>query len=399
VCAPSAAIDTTGAGAHTFTVDASDWAGNTSASTSHYTVDDTAPSINISVPFDGQRLSPGQVLPVSYLCSDPDGAGDVGSCDGPVPSGSNLDTATPGDHSFTVDAADIAGNTSTQTIHYYVDANAPEIAITAPADGARYKVGQSVLAGFSCADDSGAGGVATCEGPVASGAAIDTASAGGHTFTVHATDKVGHTAEKSVSYTVDASAPAVSIATPADGATYTPGQSVPASYACTDPDGAADVAGCSGSVAPGARIDTAAVGPHTFTVNTVDRAGNAASKTVSYSVAAAPASHGPLFTLVAVTARSTGSITATVTVAVPGTLDLLGTTSLRKHKTITFGKLKRAIAGTGRIAVTIQPSRKARAALRAGKRLRVRMNIVYTPKGAAPIRTVRSISVRLRATR
>jgi hypothetical protein len=404
--ASGAAIDTTAGGPHTFTVDASDWAANTSSSTSHYTVDDSAPTINVTIPGDGERVSLGQVVPVSYLCSDADGFGDVASCDGPVPSGSNLDTATPGDHSFTVNAADIAGNPSTQTSHYYVDANAPEVSITAPADGARYTLGQHVLAAYSCVDDSGPGGIATCDGPVASGTAIDTGSAGSHTFTVHASDKVGHTAEESVSYTVDASAPALSIVAPADGATYTPGQSVPASYACTDPDGAADVASCSGPVGPGAPIDTAVVGPHTFTVNTVDRAGNAALMTVSYSVAAAPLAAppiappvgppGPVFMLLGLTARSTGSITVTVKAAVSGTLDVLGTTSLPKHKTMTFGKLKRTIARTGQIAVTMKPSRKARAALHARKRLRVQMKIAYTPKGATPVRTIRSITVRLR---
>ena len=78
----------------------------------------------------------------------------------------------------------------------------PEIAITTPPQGATYTVGQAVAAGYSCTDSGS--GVASCEGPVADGANIDTSSAGTKTFTVRATDNVGNTNSVSHTYTVNA---------------------------------------------------------------------------------------------------------------------------------------------------------------------------------------------------
>jgi hypothetical protein len=82
-----------------------------------------------------------------------------------------------------------------------VDKKAPAIAVTSPAASAAYPLGAAVMAGYSCAD--GGSGVATCAGPVASGAAIDTQSAGTKTFTVHATDGAGNASATSVTYQVE----------------------------------------------------------------------------------------------------------------------------------------------------------------------------------------------------
>ena len=85
-----------------------------------------------------------------------------------------------------------------------LDDTPPSIAISSPVDGARYAKGQAVGASYSCDDADGASDVATCDGPVASGAAIDTSTAGVHQFTVNATDKAGNKSSKTVTYTVTA---------------------------------------------------------------------------------------------------------------------------------------------------------------------------------------------------
>lgn len=82
------------------------------------------------------------------------------------------------------------------------DGEAPQIAITSPAGDASFTVGQSVAAQYTCQDDVDP--APTCQGPVAPGAAIDTAAPGPHTFTVTSTDAAGNTATKSVHYTVAA---------------------------------------------------------------------------------------------------------------------------------------------------------------------------------------------------
>ena len=80
-----------------------------------------------------------------------------------------------------------------------VDKKAPSIAIAAPT-AAEYIVNQPVTADYACSD--GGSGIATCAGPVATGAAIDTASVGAKTFTVNATDHVANASVLSVGYNV-----------------------------------------------------------------------------------------------------------------------------------------------------------------------------------------------------
>ncbi len=81
------------------------------------------------------------------------------------------------------------------------DTTPPSITITSPADGAVFSVGQVVLADYACADDVGGSGIASCDGPVADGAPIDT-SLGTHAFTVNSSDVAGNGAGASTSYVV-----------------------------------------------------------------------------------------------------------------------------------------------------------------------------------------------------
>jgi hypothetical protein len=60
-------------------------------------------------------------------------------------------------------------------------------------------MGVTVPASYACSDT---GGVKSCVGTVASGAAIDTSTLGARSFTVTATDISGNTATKTVSYNV-----------------------------------------------------------------------------------------------------------------------------------------------------------------------------------------------------
>ena len=90
---------------------------------------------------------------------------------------------------------------------------------------------------------------------------------------------------------VDKTAPSVRVSSPAD-TTYSVGQSVTADYGCTDEAGGSGVASCAGRCASGAPIDTSSPGTFSFTVTGTDNAGNTASATKSYTVAARPAAGG-----------------------------------------------------------------------------------------------------------
>jgi hypothetical protein len=79
----------------------------------------------------------------------------------------------------------------------------------------------------------------------------------------------------------DATPPTITVVTPAEGDVYTQGQPVIASYTCAD-----DVAvqSCTGPVANGGAISTAALGSFEFKVDATDTSGGATSVTRHYSV-------------------------------------------------------------------------------------------------------------------
>jgi hypothetical protein len=280
-------LDTSALGDVSVTVTARDHAGNETVVTHTVTVvDETDPEVTIDTPQDGAVYARGEHVTADYSCADePNGSG-IESCVGDVPGGDELDTSTLGEHSFTVQATDRAGNTGSQTVNYrVVDTTAPGIVVTTPASGAVYGLGEHVVADYACADEAGGSGLDTCEGTVADGAAVDTSSVGEKTFTVEATDNAGNPASKSVKYTVvDTAGPGIVVTTPASGAVYGLGEHVAADYACTDEAGGSGLASCAGTVAKGAAVDTSSVGEKTFTVEATDNAGNSSSKSVKYTV-------------------------------------------------------------------------------------------------------------------
>ena len=77
---------------------------------------------------------------------------------------------------------------------------APTITIASPAAGATYGVNVKVAASYACSD--GGAGVTSCAGPVANGSFINTSSMGTRTFAVTATDTVGNSSTRTVTYTV-----------------------------------------------------------------------------------------------------------------------------------------------------------------------------------------------------
>jgi streptogramin lyase len=80
--------------------------------------DDAPPVIDLTTPADGAWYVLGDAPVAKYACSDEGGSGLV-SCAGTVPSGAKLD-ATVGPHSFSVSAADGAGNQASVTHGYVV---------------------------------------------------------------------------------------------------------------------------------------------------------------------------------------------------------------------------------------------------------------------------------------
>jgi len=286
---PSGAdIDTSSLGAHDFTVDAADNAGNPNSTTVSYSVVDvTAPTIMINSPIDNAIITRNAVVAADYSCADESDGSGLASCIGPVASGANIDTALLGSHTFTVQAIDNAGNPATASVTYSViDVTPPTITITTPANGATFAQHQVVAADYTCADEAGGSGLASCTGTVTNGANIDTSTLGVHSFTVDAADNADNPATRTVSYTVvDVTAPTITVTTPTPGQVVLVGSTVNAAYSCVDEAGGSGLASCAGTVPSGSPIDTATVGTKSFVVHAIDNAGNPATKTVPYTVA------------------------------------------------------------------------------------------------------------------
>jgi GH18 family chitinase len=115
---------------------------------------------------------------------------------------------------------------------------------------------------------------------------------GAHRVALTVVDGEGGMATTRTTVRIDASAPVVDIRSPAAVASLAPGEieqgtDARADFACADPH--SDVVACTGDVASGARLDTAALGAHEFTVTATNGAGLTTTRTVSYRVVAAAA--------------------------------------------------------------------------------------------------------------
>jgi len=84
-------------------------------------VDTIPPVVTITTPANGAVYGQGQVVDAAYGCTDVASYG-LATCAGPVPSGTPVDTATTGEHTFTVTATDTRGDPALQQVSYYVTA-------------------------------------------------------------------------------------------------------------------------------------------------------------------------------------------------------------------------------------------------------------------------------------
>jgi hypothetical protein len=191
-----AALDTSTVGARTFTVNATDRAGNTRAVTVHYTVADATPPV-ITPTVNGTLGSNGWYtsdVSVTWSVSDAESA--ITAQSGCAAASVTTDT---GGTTFTCSATS-AGGTNSNSVTMKRDATKPTVNVTRPANGATYTLNQPVTASYACSD--ALSGIGNCTGTVASGAGLDTSSTGTKTFTVTAVDQAGNATVASVTYAV-----------------------------------------------------------------------------------------------------------------------------------------------------------------------------------------------------
>jgi hypothetical protein len=114
------------------------------------------PTITINTPANSATLGQGQTVASSYSCTA-DPSTTISSCKGPAANGSSIDTSTLGPHTFTVNAADALGASSSLTSDYSV-ATTPlkptitDAKINSGKRKARFKFTDSgTLTGYQCA--------------------------------------------------------------------------------------------------------------------------------------------------------------------------------------------------------------------------------------------------------
>jgi len=229
-------IDTSARGSFTFTVVATDVAGNVTREVRHYAVgpeDTTDPEIEAEVPGEPESGWYDRAVTVALSASDDDSGVARIHWEYPTDSGTVVGGATAETAEFTIErtgefqvtywAEDAVGNRSeARTLNLRIDVDRPTIEIVSPEGempsilpNGHYAQNEVVTVDFSC-DDLGSG-IGGCVGTTASGAALPTSTPGTHELRVVATDLAGNRTENYVVYTVDA-APVTGGATSGDPA-------------------------------------------------------------------------------------------------------------------------------------------------------------------------------------
>ena len=163
----------------------------------------------------------------------------------------------------------------------------PSAAVTTPATGAVYNVGQVVDSSFACTEGTLGTGIATCldQSGKVSGSPVDTSTPGPHSFTVTATSTDGLTGSVTHSYTV-VGPPTVSITRPLPRSSAVLGATLIAAFTCTDATGGPGIASClgTGGVSSGSRLNACTLGARSLSVTATSHDGQTATGSAAYFI-------------------------------------------------------------------------------------------------------------------
>lgn len=255
-------------GDHHLQLNGQDCAGNTVDVAAMFTIDKVAPVIAIA---NVMACGPAAVSPVvtvteanllsqSFLL---DGAAWAGT---PV--------SSEGAHVLVVSATDRAGNVSTASAAFVIDRTAPQITLSGVANGGNYA--GSVSPVFGATDPNLVLSSATLDGsPFSSGMVVSLE--GDHALAISAEDCAGNSANATAQFTIDRTAPTISIGAPACTA-----QPVTPAVTVSDAHLASQSTTLDGQPWNGAAIATD--GNHVVVVTAVDTAGNTATASKTFIV-------------------------------------------------------------------------------------------------------------------
>lgn len=296
------------AGAYVVTATATDGVGNSATDTSDFTVDLTGPTLTITQPADGSTTN--ETTPMITGKTDPGASVSViidGGAAQTVTADANGDwTVTPasaladGLHTIEATSADAVGNSSMASSTFTVDTSAPTLTIDSPANGSSTPEKRPEISGTA---EAGAPVTVTIDGGAAQTVTADAngmwsltpdsdLSEGEHAVVATSTDGVGNNANTSSTFTVDTTAPAVSIVSPAEGAAVETATPTISGTADAGSDVTVTVDGMEvGTVRANEQgqwvltlADALENGAHTAKAEARDAAGNTASDDVSFTV-------------------------------------------------------------------------------------------------------------------
>jgi len=280
-------------GAHTWTVEAEDRAGNVARETRTFTIDAAAPVITITGVVDGE-LTRFDVTPVIVVT----GATQVTQTLDGAAFNSGTTVSAEGTHELVVTATSAAGVPETQTVRFVIDKTPSVLALAGVADGS---VVQGPLTLTFSATDLHPGSVTAVLGvmSIISGAVVS--AEGDYVWRVTATDGAGNTATEERAFAIDLTPPVITVSG------VSPGQVVAPPVAPTY--SAADLhPGPVSATLDGVQFTSGTVvsspGAHTLVVTAVDAAGNTASSTVDFTITAGAGNDCRVLDLIAVKAHS-----------------------------------------------------------------------------------------------
>jgi autotransporter-associated beta strand protein len=137
--------------------------------------------------------------PVQYTAAPVGGGASVTGSGSPLTL-SGLSYGTP--YTFAVTATNPIGSSPAADSSSLAVPGPPTVSISNPTQDATYQLNQVVTVGYTCSEATAGPGISSCTGTAASGAALYTASAGTHTFSVTAVSGDGERASTTITYTV-----------------------------------------------------------------------------------------------------------------------------------------------------------------------------------------------------